>query len=788
MKNRFPLLSFLLVLLLIFLSFRLLMPHNVDDSDVSEESFSTERAFSMLEKIAVKPHYHGSDEHDRVRDVLVDELKALGFEVETQEGFVYRPNARGLDKPVNIVARWEGSENSRALLLLSHYDSALVPSPGASDAGSGIVTILESLRAYKASGKTPENDIIVLFSDAEEIGLDGARLFVNEHRWAKNVGIVLNFEARGSGGPSNMILETNGGNKNLIKAFSKADVPYPVASSLMYSVYKMLPNDTDSTVFREDGDIDSFFFAFIDDHFDYHTANDTVENLDVETLAHQGSYLMALLDYFSNSSLKKLKADQDYVYTNMPFIGMVYYPFLYILPMLLVGVVLFFIIFYYGYQKEKIRGRDVGKGFLILLVGLILSGVVAFFGWELITNLYPQYVEVQHGFKYNGHSYVAFFVLLTNAIMFLLYRKWGRKHQLAGLFVAPLVLWLLVNTAVFLFLKGAAYFIIPVYFALLIFWIIIKQDRPNLLLLALLSAPAIFIFSPLIQFFPVGLGSDHVFISAVFTVLLFGLLLPVLGAYQWKKFLAAGCLIAAIGFLIGAHANSDFDDTRQKPNSLLYYLDETEGKAYWLTYDELLDDWTKGYLGEAPEEASKYVTAASGSKYNTQYTYAAEAPIKMVEGVSLKVQRDTIVNRRRNVQLTFYPERKINQLNLYADASVQFNTLQFNGKTVPIDSSGYAIGSRQSNMLLRYWMDDRDSLEVRYSTASETGVTFTTLSYSFDLLDHSQFSINKRPKDMMPKPFIITDAIVVKEEFNPDSFQLIQNDSVYASEERKIDE
>ena len=81
-----------------------------------------------------------------------------------------------------------------------------------------------------------------------------------------------------------MIVETNGGNKNLIKAFMKADVKFPVASSLMYSIYKMLPNDTDSTVLREGADIDGFFFAFIDDHYDYHTANDTYDNLDVNTL------------------------------------------------------------------------------------------------------------------------------------------------------------------------------------------------------------------------------------------------------------------------------------------------------------------------------------------------------------------------------------------------------------------------------------------------------------------------------------------------------------------------
>ena len=85
---------------------------------------------------------------------------------------------------------------------------------------AGVATILEGLRAYNASGKKPLNDIIVVFTDAEEIGLVGASLFVDKHPWAKNVGLVLNFEARGSGGPSNMIVETNGGNTNLIKAFA----------------------------------------------------------------------------------------------------------------------------------------------------------------------------------------------------------------------------------------------------------------------------------------------------------------------------------------------------------------------------------------------------------------------------------------------------------------------------------------------------------------------------------------------------------------------------------------
>ena len=48
----------------------------------------------------------------------------------------------------------------------------------------------------------------------------------------KDIGLVLNFEARGSGGPSYMLLETNGGNKNLIKSFSEAKTKIESLTSL----------------------------------------------------------------------------------------------------------------------------------------------------------------------------------------------------------------------------------------------------------------------------------------------------------------------------------------------------------------------------------------------------------------------------------------------------------------------------------------------------------------------------------------------------------------------------
>ena len=760
--------SFVMILFLVWLSFDSLLPSKATIATAPLTEFSAQRALVPLVQIAKAPHYHGTDEHTRVRGFIVSELEKLGLETQLQEAFVLSNNNKRLIRPTNIIARLKGTESGKSLVLLSHYDSALVPSFGASDAGSGVVTILESLRAYNASGKKPINDIIVVFTDAEEIGLVGASLFVEKHPWAKNVGLVLNFEARGSGGPSNMIVETNGGNTNLIKAFAAADVCYPVASSLMYSVYKMLPNDTDSTVFREDGDIESMFFAFIDDHYDYHTANDTVENLDIETLQHQGSYLLPLLHYFAESDLSSLKAEQDSVYVNMPIVTFIYYPFSWILPMLCLAFILFFVVLGYGFSKHKLDLGGVLKGFAPLLISLTVCIIIGIFGWKLLTNIYPQYQEVQHGFKYNGHAYIGFFVALCLAILFRVYSYFGKRSSVVNLVAAPLFLWLVVNVLVCVFLKGAGFFIIPVFFGLLSWFLLLRFQTPRLIGMALLAAPGVFLFAPLIQFFPVGLGSDHIVISCVFTVLLFGLLLPVFGFFKLKKVLSYVFLVLALVFFIVAHSQSSFSEIRQKPNSLSYYNNLDTKEAYWVTYDKMLDPWTKHYLGEDPKPASAYIESAAGSKYNTSYSFATKAPVVAIPEFKLTINYDSLYGGMRGVSFTIIPQRDAHQIRLYTDKEVVFSSLQFNGVSVSINNPlKQGTLNRPTDELLRYYIADSDSLQVSYTLPeSEPSPIFKVLEYGFDLVSNPLLNVMPRAKNMMPKPFINTDAVINKRTFS----------------------
>jgi len=758
-------LAIILILLAVYWSFSSLMPGKISSLDTEKSEFSTERAMVHLAAISKKPHFVGTEEHKNVRDYIIEQLKELGLETHIQEGYSIS-RWGNLTKPKNILARIKGREHGKALMLLTHYDSNPHSSIGASDAGSGVVTILESLRAFLLDRKTPKNDIIILITDAEELGLNGADLFVNKHDWAKDVGLVLNFEARGSGGPSYMLIETNGENANLMKAFVEANPKYPVANSLAYSIYKMLPNDTDLTVFRRDGDINGFNFAFIDDHFDYHTALDTYDRMDRNTLEHQGSYIMPLLHYFSEANLNNLKSTEDYIYFNTPILDMVIYPFSWILPMLIIAILIFIGLIFYGKRKRVLHLKEITKGFAIFIAVLIASGLFSYLGWSLIKTMYPEYNEMLHGFTYNGYTYIWTFALLTLGICFYGYHKVFKVKNRSSLLIAPLFFWILICAVVAIKLKGASFFIIPVYFALICLYLMIKFGKGKevrLSLITLLCFPLLLIISPFIKMFPVGLGLNTLYISALFIVLVYGLLIPVFGTFKHKNRWSYLFFFMAFITFMAAHFNSDFKIKTPKPNSLLYVLNADNQTATWSTYDDLLDDWTRNYLGDDPDIISSTSQNTFGSKYKSNFTFSKPAELKPVLHPEIQIFNDTIIGEERHFKISVKPQRKVNRIELFSNPENKFKTFTINGVDAYRENGNeYVFTNRLNNRLFGYHVADNESLDMSISVPKDQQTTFTLYEASFDLLENELFSIPKRARNMIPKPFVLNDAVVIK--------------------------
>ncbi len=759
-------LAVLILILAIYWSFDVLLPNKLNQGNQPSTNFSLDKALVHLKELSKQPHYLGTKEHERVRNYLIKQLQQLGLETQIQEGYSFSKWGN-ISKPKNIISKIKGKDSSHALLVLSHYDSNPHSSFGASDAGSGIVTILEGIRAYLTLGIQPQNDIIILFSDGEELGLNGADIFVNQHPWAKQVKLVLNFEARGSGGPSYTLLETNGGNTKLIQHFIEANPSNPVANSLAYSIYKLLPNDTDLTRFREDANIQGFNFAFIDDHFDYHSALDTYQRLDKNTLQHQANYFMPMLQHFSNANLSDIYATEDSVYINLPVLKLFHYPFSLIIPILLLAIVVFILLVLYGFKKKKLQTKAIGRGFLAFLIVLISSSLVSFFGWKILLALYPKYNEILQGFPYNGHLYIIAFTCITIAICFYGYSKFKTIRKPVNLLVAPLFFWLLLCFFVAIYLKGASFFSIPLGFGLLSFFLLLRKEKPNLVVLALLQVPMLFIIAPFVKMFPVGLGLKILVVSAVFIVLQFGLLLSVFNRFRRKKWYAYSFLFFGILYLFIAHLYSKTTKETPKPNSLVYILDTSTATAVWATYDKILDPWTKNYLTENPEEANELQDFTLASKYATKFSKSIKAPVKSIKKPKIEITFDTIIGMQRTVAICATSNRNANRWEVFSNKENVFLEFSVQGISAKKDSTTKMVfNHRNTNRLFSYYVTDNEPLDMIITFPEDQKTSFTIYEATNDLLENPLFTVPKRPENYIPKPFVLNDAVITSATLN----------------------
>jgi hypothetical protein len=789
MKNRFlAILSILFIVVTIGLIYLLMTPQWVSSDDSLLSEYSTKRALEKVKVISENPHFIGSSNHKIVGDYLVKELQKMGLETQIQEGTTIS-DWGNLTKSKNILARIKGSDSSKALLLLSHYDSAPHSySHGASDDASGIATVLEGVRAFLENKTSHKNDIIILFSDSEELGLNGAALFVTKSNWAKEVGLVLNFEARGSAGPSYMLMEVNKGNANMVKEFTAANPSYPVSNSLMYSIYKMLPNDTDLTVFREQGKIQGFNFAFIDNHFNYHTAQDDFNHLSPKTMEHQGTYMVPLLNYFANSDLTSLQSSEDYVYFNTP-INFVSYPFSWVFPMVFIAVFLFLFLVFIGLGKRVLVFSEMGKGFLFFLGALLVSGTTTFFGWKLLLKIYPQYNDILHGFTYNGHDYIGAFVFLSLAISLLFYSNSNSENKTENYSIAPLFIWILINFAIAIYLPGAGFLVIPLFFSLFMLAYFVTTQKTKPILNLILSIPSLIILVPFITMFPIGLGLKILTGSAVLTVLVFGLLLPIFGSFPRKGFWALLSLLISIGFFMKASFNSGYAIGTAKPNSLLYVYNADSKKAVWATYDINLDPWTKLYLGENPKDAAELNKNPLFSKYKSGFTYSAEADVKKLSEPKISFSRDSIAGSQHYYKIKITPNRPVNRYDIFANEKMTFYNLKANGASA-LEQKG-SLYKRRGKKLISYYVVDNEPLELQFSIPVTAVFDMDLMESSFDLISNPKFKITKRLPWMMPTPFVLNDAVVIQKKIvlpngvrKPDNFKsrnLTSRDSLTVS-------
>ena len=411
--------------------------------------FSAERALAHVREIAQRPHPAGSADNARVRDYLIAQLRALGLEPQVQEATGVGTRYPDAGRIRNVLARLPGrSPGGPAVVLMAHYDG-VAGGPAAGDDAAGSAAILETVRALRA-GPPLAHDVIIAITDGEEAGLLGAAAFAREHPWARDVGVTLNFEARGTTGRSYMF-ETGPGNLDVARVLR--NVRDLSATSLSVTVYRTLPNDTDLSEMAVLGK-PALNFAFADGVERYHTAHDDVAHLNPGSLQHHGAQMLTLARAFGDGPLPR-PTTGDAVFFDMPLMGLIVYPEGWALPITIVAVLLALVAVVRARRNGEGSWRDVVLGALGTVIAAALSGAVAYASGSVITRVHT--AAGWGGAPAFRGIYAAAIAVLALAVALACWRIVRYVAGVVGAHVGVLLVWAAITVFVTVRLPGVSF-------------------------------------------------------------------------------------------------------------------------------------------------------------------------------------------------------------------------------------------------------------------------------------------------------------------------------------------
>lgn len=658
--------------------------------------FSAARAFQQVRAIASEPHVAGSAANDAARDHVVATLRGLGLDPEVQDTISVQggelsasAGGVGLAQVRNVVALLPGTASSGRIFLVAHYDSVQT-GPGGNDDAAGTATILETARAL-TSGPRLRNDVVLVLTDAEEACLCGAQAFVEQHPLARDGGVVLNLEARGSTGPA-IMFETSAENAGLVGAYAKA--PRPVGTSFAVEVYRLMPNNTDFTAFRERG-FTGLNTAYIDGAAVYHAPTDTPATMDQDSLQHHGDNALALTRDLGGRDLATLQSDGDATYFPVPG-GLVHYPGVLTWP--LAGLALLAVLALAGlaWHRGLVTRSRLAGGFGLALVPLIVAPVLAQLFWALAKLVRPGYAELVD--PYRPFWFRLAVLAITGATVFAWYALLRRRLGPAALAIGGLGWLAVLGLALAAFAPGGSYLTaVPALAGAVAGTVaVLLRGWWSVLAVTLGTAVAVVVLLPtVIMFFPalgMNLAGSGAFIAALLGLAampVVDLLHPEAGGQRGLVAARARRLgglptltaaLAVLAFTVAGLGVDRFDAAHPSPTHLMYALDTDNNQARWLSAEGSPQEWTSQYVSGSPSAVSDVLPAFGPEELRTGPAQSANLPAPR-----LTVQEESTSGDRRLLRLRLTPQRPARMVTMHVGAEATVLAATVGGREIETD-------------------------------------------------------------------------------------------------------
>jgi Peptidase family M28 len=663
-------------------------------ADAPAEVFSAARAMVHIETIAQNPRPVGSAEHAEARAYLLKQLASLGWRTEVQESvgmFDFGGDGtQSIAAVANVIATKPGSAASGTVLLTAHYDT-VAGSPGAADDGIGVGVLLETARALSTLGPA-RNDIVILLTDAEEIGLHGAEAFVRERAEALGPTVVLNHEARGASGAP-ITFRMSSPNGELLDVLSQASGA--AADSSAEAIFETLPNNTDFTPFLQAG-LHGYDTAIAAGGGYYHSPLDDPAHLSTASLQQMGDTTFELTRELAGTDLAAIAEGDEEIVTTMPW-GLLRYPQALEMPLAVGTLILTAVLVWLLRRRGALTLPRVALSALASVVCLVAASAAGYAVWRVALLVAPGQASAENGEPYESLLYRLAMLLAGLGVVLGLYailRRWLRAAELA---TGMLIVLGLVGVVFAFTLPGVSGSLVQpslvvaggaTLAALLLERHTVAAGIAYLIALAvaaMMLGPAVW------TGFDIGLGTGGPASAAQLAVFVL-LALPLIevvwpnrpGLSQRRLRAAtvpAVVLFLAVVFTAGGLVANQEGATDPRQEVLRYSVDADTGGAYWASSRAPVSDWATMLLTESPAPLDDAFPWSDRRALWHGPALAADLPAPKVT-----VVRDHIENGQRKLTLRLRSQRDAPSLGLWIEGdSATVRSAVVAGHAVPTD-------------------------------------------------------------------------------------------------------
>ena len=742
-------------------------------------SFSGERAMTHLDVIASESRAIGLPGHDATRDYLVAQLTAMGLQPEIQtttailrfEG----ADAFGAGTVSNVIARIPGTANTGAIAINAHYDGGAT-GPAAGDNGVGVAVTLETVRAVLA-GPPLTNNLIIVFSDGEENGDLGAAAFNQQHPWARDVRVAINFEAQGTGGPA--MLYATSKEDGWVTGEYLSVAPDPSAYSMLPELVRAMPG------MRLACDLEDYLlngaaglgFVIADGTAYYHTAIDNVANVDRGSVQQEGGNTLAAVRHFGAADLMTVPTAPTRVYfTILPGV-VVHYSSSWAIGFAVLASVLAGVAIVLGYRRGLLSLGGMAIGVAALIIGTFLTALLVDLVWFVVRATNADYRVLLVG-PYQSHQIALAMTLLALAIMAAFYTLLQKRIAAMNLMAGAMLAWTLLLLLASLAAPGASYYLLwPLLFATIAFgWFVLAHDRDrhpatNLAVLAVALVPAVLLLPgvayqtiPLLHrveyLMAITGGIPLLGLWAIFVAPLVGLLIPQLnllagGSDRPYRWLVPGATAAvAVLMLVGASLTSTFDAEHPRPDTIAYELNADTGTARFVSLDATLDSWTRQFFPVDPRRADYELQPGTSVK-----AWSAPAATVAIEGPAVQVLSDQTTDGTRVVTFRITSPREAPELQATITGGGPITAAALDGRV--LDLGGYAPAEK-GELQFSYAGVTAEGLTVAVTVKGEARITIALVERAYGLPDVPGMAVQPRTAAQMMAPGLPPDATVVR--------------------------